>query len=78
HEPEIRPELPCAAFVFMAEEAARAATMAVHVQGGLGVSSESASSAYLLRARGWPLAAGDPAASAARVAELYAGAKVAA
>ena len=47
----------------MAEEAPRAATMAVHVQGGLGVSAEAASAAYLLRARGWALAGGDPAAS---------------
>ncbi|WP_153415847.1 acyl-CoA dehydrogenase family protein [Nocardia macrotermitis] len=72
NEPGVQDGLACAAFVFMAEEAAKAATMAVHVQGGLGVSAESASSAYLLRARGWPLAAGDSGASAARVAELFA------
>ena len=39
----------------------RAATMAVHVQGGLGVSAEAAATAYLVRARGWALAGGDPA-----------------
>lgn len=72
NEPDVRPELAPSAFVFMAEEAAKAATMAVHIQGGLGVSSEAAASAYLLRARGWPLAGGDPGAAAKRVAEIVA------
>jgi alkylation response protein AidB-like acyl-CoA dehydrogenase len=72
NEPDERPELAPAAFVFMAEEAAKAATMAVHIQGGLGVSSEAAATAYLVRARGWPLAAGDPGATAQRVAEIVA------
>ncbi|MEB3981053.1 acyl-CoA/acyl-ACP dehydrogenase [Mycobacterium sp. 663a-19] len=70
NESDERPELAPSAFVFMAEEAAKAATMAVHIQGGLGVSSEAAATAYLVRARGWPLAAGDPGATAQRVAEL--------
>jgi alkylation response protein AidB-like acyl-CoA dehydrogenase len=70
NEPDERPELAPSAFVYMAEEAARAATMAVHVQGGLGVSAEAASSAYLLRARGWPLGGGDPAATAKYVADI--------
>jgi alkylation response protein AidB-like acyl-CoA dehydrogenase len=72
NEPDERPELAPAAFVFMAEEAARAATMAVHIQGGLGVSAEAAATAYLVRARGWPLASGDPGATAQRVAEIVA------
>jgi alkylation response protein AidB-like acyl-CoA dehydrogenase len=72
NEPDERPELAASAFVFMAEEAARAATMAVHIQGGLGVSAEAAATAYLVRARGWPLAAGDPGASARRIAEIVA------
>ncbi len=72
NEPDERPELAPSAFVFMAEEATKAATMAVHIQGGLGVSAEAAASAYLVRARGWPLASGDPGASAKRVAELVA------
>jgi alkylation response protein AidB-like acyl-CoA dehydrogenase len=72
NEPDERPELAPSAFVFMAEEAAKAATMAVHIQGGLGVSSEAAATAYLVRARGWPLAAGDPGATAVRVAEIVA------
>ena len=42
NEPDERPELAPSAFVFMAEEASKAATMAVHVQGGLGVSAEAA------------------------------------
>ena len=37
NEPDERPELAPSAFVFMAEEASKAATMAVQVQGGLGV-----------------------------------------
>jgi alkylation response protein AidB-like acyl-CoA dehydrogenase len=72
NEPNERPELAPSAFVFMAEEAAKAATMAVHIQGGLGVSAEAAATAYLVRARGWPLAGGDPGATAQRVAEIVA------
>jgi len=72
NEPDERPELAASAFVFMAEEAARAATMAVHIQGGLGVSVEAAATAYLVRARGWPLAAGDPGASAQQIADIVA------
>lgn len=72
NEPDERPELGPSAFVFMAEEAAKAATMAVHVQGGLGVSAEAAATAYLVRARGWALAGGDPGASAKYVGELVA------
>lgn len=72
NEPEARPELAPSAFVFMAEEASKAATMAVHIQGGLGVSSEAAATAYLVRARGWPLAGGDPGASAKQIAHILA------
>jgi alkylation response protein AidB-like acyl-CoA dehydrogenase len=72
NEPDERRELASSAFVFMAEEAAKAATMAVHIQGGLGVSAEAAATAYLVRARGWPLAGGDPGATALRVAEIVA------
>jgi alkylation response protein AidB-like acyl-CoA dehydrogenase len=72
NEPDERPELAPSAFVFMAEEASKAATMAVHVQGGLGVSAEAAATAYLVRARGWSLAGGDPGASARYIAELVA------
>lgn len=72
NEPDERPELAPSAFVFMAEEASKAATMAVHIQGGLGVSAEAAATAYLVRARGWALAGGDPAASAKRIAHILA------
>lgn len=72
NEPDERPELAPSAFVFMAEEAAKAATMAVHVQGGLGVSAEAAATAYLVRARGWALAGGDPGATAVHIAEIVA------
>jgi alkylation response protein AidB-like acyl-CoA dehydrogenase len=72
NEPDERRELAPSAFVFMAEEAAKAATMAVHIQGGLGVSAEAAATAYLVRARGWPLAGGDPGLAAQRIAEIVA------
>jgi len=72
NQPDERPELAASAFVFMTEEAAKAATMAVHIQGGLGVSTEAAATAYLVRARGWPLAGGDPGASAVQIAEIVA------
>jgi alkylation response protein AidB-like acyl-CoA dehydrogenase len=70
NEPDERRELAPSAFVFMAEEASKAATMAVQVQGGLGVSAEAAASAYLVRARGWALAGGDPGVSAKYIAEI--------
>lgn len=70
NEPGERPELGPSAFVFMSEEAAKAATMCVHVQGGLGVSEEAAASAYLTRARGWPLAAGDPGETTKRIGRI--------
>ncbi|OBA84830.1 acyl-CoA dehydrogenase [Mycolicibacterium elephantis] len=72
NEPDERPELAPSVFVFMAEEAAKAATMAVHIQGGLGVSAEAAASAYLVRARGWALAGGDPGSTAKYIAEIVA------
>jgi alkylation response protein AidB-like acyl-CoA dehydrogenase len=72
NEPSERPELGLSAFVFMAEEASKAATMAVHIQGGLGVSAEAPATAYLVRARGWPLAGGDPGATAVQIAEIVA------
>jgi alkylation response protein AidB-like acyl-CoA dehydrogenase len=77
NEPDERPELALAAFVFLAEEAAAAATTAAHVQGGLGVTTEAAASAYLLRARGWSLAGGDPAEAAKQIAEIVAGRELA-
>jgi alkylation response protein AidB-like acyl-CoA dehydrogenase len=72
NEPDERAELAPSAFVFMAEEASKAATMAVQVQGGLGVSAEAAATAYLVRARGWALAGGDPGVSAKYIAEIVA------
>ena len=72
NEPDERPELAPSVFVFMAEEAAKAATMAVHVQGGLGVSAEAAATAYLVRARGWAIAGGDPGATAKHIADIVA------
>lgn len=72
NEPDERRELAPSVFVFMAEEAAKAATMAVHVQGGLGVSAEAAATAYLVRARGWAVAGGDPGVTAKYIAGIVA------
>ncbi len=72
NEPTERPELAGSAFVFMAEEAPKAATLAVHIQGGLGVSTEAAATAYLVRARGWALAGGDPADTAKQIGRIVA------
>lgn len=70
NEPQHQPDLAPSAFLFMAEEAAKAATMAVHVQGGLGVSTEAPATAHLVRARGWPLAGGDLGATAVKIGRL--------
>jgi len=72
NEPDERPELAPSAFVYMTDEASKAATMAVHVQGGLGVSAEAAATAYLVRARGWSLAGGDPGATAIHIGRIVA------
>lgn len=72
NEPDERRELAPSVFVFMAEEAAKAATMSVHVQGGLGVSAEAAATAYLVRARGWAVAGGDPGVTAKYIAKIVA------
>lgn len=72
NEPDERRELAPSVFVFMAEEAAKAATMSVHVQGGLGVSAEAAATAYLVRARGWAVAGGDPGVTAKYIAGIVA------
>ncbi len=72
NEPDARRELAPSVFVYMAEEAAKAATMAVHVQGGLGVSAEAAATAYLVRARGWAVAGGDPGVTAKYIAGIVA------
>lgn len=72
NEPGEHMELAPSVFVFMAEEAAKAATMPVHVQGGLGVSAEAAATAYLVRARGWAIAGGDPGAAAKYIAAIVA------
>ncbi|PWQ88574.1 acyl-CoA dehydrogenase, partial [Enterococcus faecium] len=50
----------------------KAATMAVHIQGGLGVSAEAAATAYLVRARGWAIAGGDPGVTATYIAGIVA------
>jgi alkylation response protein AidB-like acyl-CoA dehydrogenase len=59
HEPDARPDLVPAAFVFAARTAMRAIETSVHVQGGLGFTHESAVSLYFLRARGLVAAGGD-------------------
>ncbi|MDG4667903.1 acyl-CoA dehydrogenase family protein [Mycobacterium sp. 236(2023)] len=67
NEPLERMDLAPSAFLYMVDEAAKGATLAVHVQGGLGVSTEAPATAYLVRARGWPLGGGDPGATAVAI-----------
>jgi alkylation response protein AidB-like acyl-CoA dehydrogenase len=59
-EPDVGPQLPGCAFWIAKEVAGRAAEVAVHVQGGLGVTLESDSTVFFGRAKGWPVLAGDP------------------
>lgn len=61
HEPDARPELPLMAFDNARRTATTATTTSVHVQGGLGFTTEADVSLYFLRAKGWSAIAGDPA-----------------
>jgi alkylation response protein AidB-like acyl-CoA dehydrogenase len=53
HEPESHPELPLMAYAYAGEIAARGTSTSAHMQGGLGVSTESVAAMYFVRAAGW-------------------------
>jgi alkylation response protein AidB-like acyl-CoA dehydrogenase len=59
HEPGERPELPAVALAAAARTATHGAETAVHVHGGLGVSTEADVSLYFLRAKAWSVLGGD-------------------
>ncbi len=60
------------AFIYAGEVALRAASTAIHVQGGFGFTLESDLQLYFRRARGWTLVAGDPNADLQRLGDhLY-------
>jgi alkylation response protein AidB-like acyl-CoA dehydrogenase len=60
NEPASRPDLPVLAIVLASRSANRAAHVAVHVQGGQGVSLESDVTLAFTRAVQWPLVGGNP------------------
>ncbi|SHN23724.1 acyl-CoA dehydrogenase family protein [Cryptosporangium aurantiacum] len=61
NEPDTQPELVPLAFAAANEVATRGTTVAAHVQGGLGFTTEADASLYFLRAKGWGVLAGNPA-----------------
>jgi len=60
HEPQAQPHLARLSLVLASRMASCAAHTAVHVHGGMGVSTESDVTLAFTRARQWPLVAGDP------------------
>jgi alkylation response protein AidB-like acyl-CoA dehydrogenase len=60
HEPDHRPDLALIAFVYAAGVARHAVETGQHTHGGLGITVEADISLYFLRAKTWPLLAGDP------------------
>jgi alkylation response protein AidB-like acyl-CoA dehydrogenase len=59
HEPDSRPELPCMAYAYAGDVAAQGTSISAHMQGGQGVSIESAAAMYFVRATGWAVLGGD-------------------
>jgi alkylation response protein AidB-like acyl-CoA dehydrogenase len=62
NEPGAHPGLVPAAFAYAAQVATHGATTSAHMQGGLGFTAEADASLYFLRAKGWSVIGGDPAA----------------
>jgi alkylation response protein AidB-like acyl-CoA dehydrogenase len=59
HEPESRPDLATTAYLFAEETAMHAASVAMHVLGGVGFTLESDLQLYYRRVKGWSLVGGD-------------------
>jgi hypothetical protein len=59
HEPDSRPELPLMAYSYAGEVASQGTSTSAHMQGGQGVSIESAAAMYFVRATGWAVLGGD-------------------
>jgi alkylation response protein AidB-like acyl-CoA dehydrogenase len=72
HEPDAAPHLIPMAFTHACRTAVQVATVAVHTQGGLGVTLESDVQLYFRRAKGWAAVAGGPTAELGVIADaLY-------
>jgi alkylation response protein AidB-like acyl-CoA dehydrogenase len=72
HEPDAERHLIPMAFAYACRTALQAATVAVHTQGGLGVTLESDAQLFFRRVKGWASVAGSPAAELAVIADaLY-------
>ena len=67
HEPDNATSEVLMAFLYAVEVANRAASIGIHVQGGLGFTTESDMQLYFRRALGWALAAGDSRADLDRL-----------
>jgi alkylation response protein AidB-like acyl-CoA dehydrogenase len=69
NEPGAHPGLIPAAFAYAAQVATHGATTSAHMQGGLGFTAEADASLYFLRAKGWSVLGGDPAADIVAVGD---------
>lgn len=69
HERGANRQLVPAAYVYSETSAMRAATVGVHVLGGVGFTVESDQQLYFRRVKGWTLVAGDPKATLAEIAD---------
>jgi alkylation response protein AidB-like acyl-CoA dehydrogenase len=73
HESGRRPELVAMASAYAARAANTAATVSVHVHGGIGVSLEADVTLFFRRAKGWPLVGGSVAEDVAAIARTLVG-----
>ena len=62
HEPGVQDELAAAALAYAAGVATTGTQQSAHMHGGLGFTIEADVSLYFLRAKGWSVIGGDPAA----------------
>lgn len=69
HEPDTSGHLAPMAYLYAEETAMKAATVGVHVLGGVGFTVESDAQLYFRRVKGWTLVAGDPTSDLAEVAD---------
>ena len=70
NEPESKPELVPMAYLYAAESAIQAATVGVHVLGGVGFTTESDQQLYFRRIKESTLVLGDPRAQLLDIADL--------
>ncbi len=78
HEPGTNRQLIPMAYLYAEQSAMQAATVGVHVLGGVGFTVESDQQLYFRRVKGWTLVAGDPKATLTEIAEEIFGPVVAA